>query len=113
MSEYGEAGFIRYLPDLNQGRSDHGCSHYEDGEGRKVNIDINYSPLIIVQTYIVSGGYPGSGSDDLSSTEVLVETGSAWTLTGELPSPRYGLRGANIENKIVMTGNCTHNLGKL
>ena len=72
---------------------------------------INYSSLIIVQTYIVAGGY--TGSDDLSSTEVLVETGSAWTLTGELPSPRYGLRGANIDNKIVMTGNCAHNLGKL
>ena len=114
MSEYGEAGFIRYLPDLNQGRSDHGCSHYEDGEGRKVNIDIHYSPLIIVQTFIVAGGF-GFDFDDgyLSSTEVLVETGSVWTLTGELPSPRYGLRGANIDNKIVMTGNCAHNLGKL
>ena len=67
---------------------------------------INYSPLIIVQTYIVAGGY--TGSDYLSSTEVLVETGSAWTLTGELPSPRYGLRGANIENKIVMTGKGSH-----
>merc|ERR1711953_1070640 len=97
VSEYGEAGFIRYLPDLNKGRRQHGCSHYEDGEGRK--------------TYLVSGGwdYP----DYLSSTEVLLETGSAWTLTGELPSPRYGLSGANIENKIVMTGNCTHNLRKL
>ena len=108
MSEYGEAGFIRYLPDLNQGRYWHGCSHYEDGEGRKVNIDINYSPLIIVQTYIVAGG--SDDSDYLSSTEVLVETGSAWTLTGELPSPRYGLRGANIDNNIVMTGDYTHNL---
>ena len=71
---------------------------------------INYSPLIIVQTYIVAGGY---NDGYLSSTEVLVETGSAWTLTGELPSPRYELRGANIENKIVMTGNCAHSLGKL
>ena len=108
MSEYGEAGFIRYLPDLNQGRSEHGCSHYEDGEGRKVNIDINYSPLILVQTYIVAGGYYFG---DLSSTEVLVETGSAWTLTGRLPSARRGLQAARIDNKIVMTGNCS--LGKL
>ena len=108
MSEYGEAGFIRYLPDLNQGRYYHGCSHYEDGEGRKVNIDINYSPLILVQTYLVSGGFYGGY---LSSTEVLLETGSAWTLTGQLPSPRSGLRAARIDNKIVMTGNCS--LGKL
>ena len=72
---------------------------------------INYSPLIIVQTYIVAGG--SDDSDYLSSTEVLVETGSAWTLTGELPSPRYGLLGANIVNRIVMTGNYAHSLGKL
>ena len=52
--------------------------------------------------YLVSGGY---GSDFLSSTELLMETASAWVLTGELPSPRYGLRGAHIENKILMTGN--------
>ena len=110
MSEYGEAGFIRYLPDLNQGRYDHGCSHYEDGEGRKVNININYSPLILVQTYLVSGGYNGDDGN-LSFTEVLLETGSAWTLTGQLPSPRSALKGARIDNKIVMTGNCS--LGKL
>ena len=63
--------------------------------------DINDCPLIIYQTYIVSGGYDG---DNLSSTELLVETGSAWVLTGELPSPRSGLRGANIDNNVVMTG---------
>ena len=65
--------------------------------------DINDCPLIIYQTYIVSGGY--DGRDWLSSTELLVETGSAWILSGELPSPRRGLRGANIDNKVVMTGN--------
>ena len=70
---------------------------------------INYSPLIIVQTYLVSGGY--KYPDYLSTTEVLLETGSAWTLTGQLPSPREGLRAARIDNKIVMTGNCS--LGKL
>ena len=51
--------------------------------------------------YLVSGGYNG---DYLSSTELLMETASAWVLTGELPSPRYGLRGANIDNRIFMTG---------
>ena len=59
------------------------------------NILMNYTP----QTYIVSGGYY------ISSTELLVETGSAWTLTGDLPSPRAGLRGANIKNMVLMTGN--------
>ena len=58
---------------------------------------------MIFQTFLVTGGY---GSTYLSSTELLVETASAWIFTtGELPSARNGLRGANIENKIYMTGN--------
>ena len=74
-------------------------------EVRLVDIDINVSscPLIIFQTFLVSGGY--DVSNYLSSTELLVETASAWILTGELPSPRYGLRGATIDNKVFMTGN--------
>merc|ERR1712020_675888 len=54
------------------------------------------------KTFLVSGGW--NGSDDLSSTELLVETSSAWVYTGELPSPRTGLRGANIDNRVLMTG---------
>ena len=51
---------------------------------------------------LVTGGHTGGGH--LSSTELLVETASAWVFTGELPSPREGLRGANIDNKILVTG---------
>ena len=40
----------------------------------------------------------------LSSTELLVSLASAWVFAGELPSPRFGLRGANIDNKVLMTG---------
>ena len=71
-----------------------------------IDIDItliNLYLLIIFQTYLVSGGL--SNGIDLSSTELLVETASAWVLTGELPSPRSGLRGTNIDNKVLMTGN--------
>ena len=46
----------------------------------------------------------------LSSTELLVGSASAWVFTGELPSPRNGLRGANIGNKILMTGNRSNSL---
>ena len=52
------------------------------------------------QTYLVTGGYYNGY---LSSTELLTET--AWVFTGQLPSPRYGLRGANIDGRILMTGN--------
>ena len=93
---------MRDLPRLQQERWNHGCSYYNKDDGTKVSISINYSPIIIFQTYLVSGGYTGSAR--LSSTELLMETASAWVLTGELPSPRYGLRGANIDNRIFMTG---------
>ena len=74
-------------------------------EVRLVDIDINVSscPLIVFQTFLVSGG--NDGSTQLSSTELLVETASAWVYSGSLPSPRSGLRGANIDNKVLMTGN--------
>ena len=40
----------------------------------------------------------------ISSTELLVETASAWEFAGNLPSPRTGLRAANIDTKILVTG---------
>jgi len=52
---------------------------------------------------LVTGGQTGS-YDDLSSTELLVGTASAWVYSGKLPSPRTGLRGANIDNRVLMTG---------
>ena len=71
-------------------------------EPRLVDIDINDCPRITFQTYLVSGG--GNAHGELSSTELLVETASVWVLTGELPSPRSGLRGATIDNMVLMTG---------
>ena len=56
------------------------------------------------QTYLVTGGWDDN-YDYLSTTELLVETSSTWELTGQLPTPRYGLRGANIDGRILMTGN--------
>ena len=92
------------LPRLQQWRYDHGCSSYNNDEGTKVGIDINYySTLIIFQTFLVSGGW--DGGEPLASTELLVETASAWVYSGQLPYARRGLRGANIDNKVLMTGN--------
>ena len=60
------------------------------------------SSCLIFQTFLVTGGY--DGSDRLSSTELLVETDSAWVLAGNLPTPRFGLRAVNIDQKILVTG---------
>ena len=50
----------------------------------------------------MSGGW--TGSTDLTSTELLVETASAWVYSGNLPYARSALSGANIDNRIFMIG---------
>ena len=101
--EYSELGFLRDLPRLHHPRYQHGCSYFDNKEGTKVNIgsisDINIITTMF-QTFIVVGGY----IPPISSTELLVETASAWEFAGDLPSPRTGLRAANIDTKILVTG---------
>ena len=104
VSKYSETGFTRDLPQLLQARSRHGCSYFENEEGTKVDIDSNSCGVIIFQTFLVTGGN-NDNDGYLSSTELLVETSAAWILTGELPTPRSGLRGANIDQRVLMTGN--------
>merc|ERR1712029_180232 len=59
------------------------------------------------KTFLVSGGSDDS-NNKLSSTELLVENSDNWIYSGELPTPRYGLIGANIDQRVIMTGggNC-------
>ena len=102
VSEYSETGFTRDLPQLLQGRADHGCSYFENEEGTKVDIDTNSCGVIIFQTFLVTGGWMDG---DLSSTELLVENSAKWIYSGELPTSCYGLRGANIDQRVIMTGN--------
>ena len=58
--------------------------------------------LIIVQTFLVTGGFSGGVT---SSTELLVENSANWIFSGELPTPRDYLKGANIDQRVIMTGN--------
>ena len=44
VTEYNEAGWVRDLPPLIQGRDNHGCNFYDNAEGTKVDITINYCP---------------------------------------------------------------------
>ena len=105
VSEYSETGFTRDLPQLLQGRRNHGCSYFENEEGTKVDIDSNSCGVIVFQTLLVTGGSYQSLLAVLSSTELLVENSAKWIYSGELPTPRYGLRGANIDQRVIMTGN--------
>ena len=102
VSEYNEEGWVKDLPFLQQSRYNHGCTYFKNDERTKVDFEIFFYSRMIFQTMLVTGGW--TGSDFLSSTELLVGTASSWVLTGDLPSPRYGLRGANIDNRVIMTG---------
>ena len=61
---------------------------------------------------MVTGGYidpePGEphNSGGLASTELLREHAWAtgWVYAGSLPSARYGLKGATLGDKLIMTG---------
>ena len=102
VSEYSETGFTRDLPQLLQGRYKHGCSYFENEEGTKVDIDSNSCGVIIFQTFLVTGGR--NSVEHLSSTELLKMNAASWILTGDLPTPRHGLRGAKIDQRVLMTG---------
>ena len=43
-------------------------------------------------------------SGELDSTELLLPSATSWTTSAALPSPRAELRGATLDNKVVMTG---------
>ena len=53
---------------------------------------------------LVAGGY---GDDWLSSTEILVTLAGVWRTVGPLPTAAFGLRGATLDNRVYMTGECT------
>ena len=105
VSQYSEDGYLRAFPPLLQGRYGHGCSYFVNEAGVKVDIDSNSCGVIIFQTLLVTGGLDAGNYQTLSSTELLVEKSAKWILTGELPKPRSRLRGANIDQRVMMTGN--------
>ena len=56
---------------------------------------------INVQVLLVTGGY---GGGYLDSTELLLPSATSWIHSAALPSPRFYLSGATLDNKVVVTG---------
>ena len=59
---------------------------------------------------MVTGGIGNANSISqteqyLSSTEIHIMGSFHWQKVGDLPSPRYGLRGASIGNTVIVVGN--------
>ena len=46
----------------------------------------------------------GGGGGTLSSTELLLPSATSWSYSAALPSTRYSLRGATLDNKVLVTG---------
>jgi len=88
VSVYNTAGWVEDLPNMQQGRFDHGCGHFINSNNEMV--------------YLVAGGSLGG---DPESTEILVSGSSAWSLVGNLPGfGLFDLRGVSFNNKVIMTG---------
>merc|ERR1712131_279747 len=88
VSRYTTSGWMEDLPELNDGRWNHGCGYFYNDDMQRV--------------FLVAGGW--DGSNRLSSTETLVEGGQAWNFQQPLPSGRTGLRGISLPNTVIMTG---------
>ena len=54
-----------------------------------------------MQVLLVTGG---AKVDLLDSTELLLPSATSWSYSAALPSPRVYLRGATLDNKVIMTG---------
>ena len=53
--------------------------------------------------FYVSGGYDGSGK--LDSTEIFDPSLRSWRPGAALPSPVYGLKATNMDNRVLLFGN--------
>ena len=100
---YNESGWTgTELEDLNVGRQFHGCSAYElDVETvGNTHCEGYLQKLLFLQYFLVTGGFDGSSY--LDSTEVF--TGVSWRLMASLPRKMRHLRAANIDNRVILTG---------
>ena len=78
-------GTVTKLPNLNQGRSSHGCAKFKQ------------HPSDVEWSYIVAGGYSGSY---LSSIEILYKGAKKWIKVNKLPARRSSLSMATINHKV-------------
>merc|ERR1711988_1805783 len=94
---YNSQGVSEVLPSLTVRRSDHACASYLNGDGKRV--------------VLVSGG-TNYGVPRLDSTELMVDF-KPWRPAADLPSPRWGLRAASLDNKVFLFGGMDSSLSDL
>jgi len=89
VTQYNETGFVKdWSSRLNQARRYHACSKFVDESGKTA--------------LLVTGGRTGRNS--LSSTEIYSESTSRWSYVASLPSGRYGISAATLDNFVFVFG---------
>ena len=108
VASYSARGEATLLPSLQTPRSSHACGYYYTNgqvvrEGDTSHIRLSFKETLS-QTYLVTGGRSGDISGSLASTELLHQDASQWVYSGPLPSARDCLKGATLDNKLIITG---------
>ena len=110
VTRYSQDGDAETLPELSDARFWHACGSFitDDGENVRFILNINKHWTFLMQVLLVTGGQKqrdGSLNFNLAlkSTEVL-EAGGVWRQTDPLPSARYGLKAAVLDNNIFVFG---------
>jgi len=90
VAAYNDYGDRRDLQPLVEGRGFHGCGHYIDNDGNMV--------------YLVTGGAIDDSTDTVTTELSINEEPWFISPTGNLQTPRHGMKGVSLNNKIFMTG---------
>ena len=109
VSVYGLEGWIKDLPPLNVGRKDHACTSFISSEGDRVSLTKCADDIYIadhMEVYLVTGGWQMiTDADALRSTELYEPHVGSWVRSrARLPEPLYGLKGATIDNRVLIFG---------
>jgi len=89
VERYNMMGWVEDLPQLIEGRYDHGCGSYLRVDG--------------TQVLLVAGGWE-NGPGPHSSTEVLIGDSPAWTSTTPLPMIVFGVASVSLYNTVFISG---------
>jgi len=90
VTRYDLLGYLEDLPSMLRTRNAHGCGSYINSDGDQV--------------LLAAGGFDHFAYEYMSSTELLTVGSDAWTMATPLPGVMYGMRTANVDNKVFLTG---------
>ena len=99
-------GWVEDLPQLIEGRYNHGCGSYLRVSGTQVSIDSVVwctHVSVCVQVLLVAGGWK-NGHGPLSSTEVLTGDSPVWTMATPLPRIVYSAGSVTLDNTVFISG---------